>query len=104
MSVITQAPEKYMNQHVTVGGMADDAHQGAVVVLSDNMEVYVRGLSRWDKTLRRKGVKVTGFLRYDKIAPDPEVNAKGEVSHGMIGGVLILEEPKWEAWADWSPE
>jgi hypothetical protein len=84
-----------MGEMVTVIGIAENAHQGAVVTLSDGNEVYVDGLRWWDNGLLRERVMVTGTLREKKLAPDPEDNG-GIVSHGMFGESLVLEGPTWE--------
>jgi len=97
--MIETNPKHLVGQSITVAGLAENAHQGALVTLSDGSEVYVVGLRRWDKALLGKRVKVTGFLQRTKLAPDPDVNEKGEVSHGMYGSSLTLEEASWEALA-----
>lgn len=94
--MIETNPKQLVGQAITLAGLAENAHQGALVTLSDGSEVYVAGLRRWDKVLLGKRVKVTGRLQREKLAPDPEVNAKGEVSHGMWGSSLVLEEATWE--------
>jgi hypothetical protein len=94
--MIETNPKQLVGQSITLAGLAENAHQGALVTLSDGCEVYIVGLRRWDKAVLGKRVSVTGRLQRDKLAPDPEVNAQGEVSHGMFGSSLILEEATWE--------
>lgn len=94
--MIESNPKQLVGQAITLAGLAENAHQGALVTLSDGSEVYVAGLRRWDRALLGKRVKVTGRLQREKLAPDPEVNARGEVSHGMWGSSLVLEEATWE--------
>lgn len=89
-------PTAHLNQTITVQGVARDAHAGAVVLLSDGTPIFIGGLQSWEPALEWKTVRATGTLRDGKMAPDPEVNAKGEVSHGMYGDALVLEHAKWE--------
>lgn len=94
--MIDTDPTKYLGQTVTLVGVARDAHAGAVVLLSDGTPVYVAGLDSWDVRWDRRRVKVTGVLRERKLAPDPEVGPHGEVSHGMEGDALVIDDAKWE--------
>lgn len=94
--ILDTDPTQYLDQVVTLEGTARDAALGAVVLLSDGTPVFVQGLDAWDTRWDRKRVRVTGMLRSRKMAPDPEVNDKGEVSHGMFGDSLVLEEATWE--------
>ncbi len=94
--MIETNPKQLVGQSITLAGLAENAHQGALVTLSDGSEVYVAGLRRWDKSLLGKRVKLTGRLQREKLAPDPEVNDRGEVSHGMWGSSLVLSEATWE--------
>ncbi len=89
-------PTGMMDQEVTLLGTARNAHAGALVVLSDRKTIYVLGLQSWPKELDRKQVRVTGTLRRTKLAPDPEVNDEGEVSHGMKGRVTVVADASWK--------
>ena len=93
--MIETDPQHLVGQSITVVGLAEDAHQGALVTLSDGSDVYVGGLPYWNKALLKKRVRVTGLLRRDKLAPDPEVDGQ-LVSHGMFGSALVLENATWE--------
>ena len=86
-----------VNQSITLVGIARDAHAGAVVLLEDGTPVFIKGLASWDDNWNRKQIKITGVLRERKLAPDPEVNEKGEVSHGMEGDAWVLENATWVA-------
>lgn len=99
MSVIDSKPDKSLfGTKVTVVGVARNAHSGGVVMLSDRRTIFVDGLEYgWDDPWNGVKVQVTGTLNLRKLAPDPEVDADGAVSHGMHGSVLILDEPAWEA-------
>jgi len=94
--MIEANPRAFLGHSITVVGNAENAHQGAIVTLSDSSEVYVLGLRRWEKALLGKRLEVTGLLRSRKLAPDPDVNEQGEVSHGMFGSSLILEDATWK--------
>ncbi len=89
-------PKGMHDQELTLQGTARNAHAGALVVLSDRRTIYVGGLQEWPEALDRKTVRVTGVLRRRKLAPDPEVNSKGEVSHGMQGSVTVVDDATWE--------
>lgn len=89
-------PKGMLDQQVTLVGTADNAYVGALVVLSDSTTIYVGGLDEWDEALYGKEVRVTGTLRKRKLAPDPEVNEKGEHSHGMHGRVTVVDDATWE--------
>ncbi len=94
--IVDSFPGHLLGQQITAVGQAFDAHQGAVVLLSDRTPLYVAGLDCWDDAFLRKQVRVSGVLRRGKLAPDPTVNAKGEVSHGMEGEDFIIEQASWE--------
>ena len=89
-------PTHMLNQRVTLVGIARDAHSGAAVLLSDGTPIFVEGLDEWDEAWDRKRIKIEGLLTERALAPDPEVNAKGEVSHGMFGDALVLRSATWE--------
>lgn len=95
--MIERDPSEFVEQLITIAGAAENAHQGALVTLSDGGVVYVAGLRRWDLRLLGKRVKVTGRLRRHKLAPDPEVGPQAGVTHGMFGSSLVLENAVWEA-------
>ncbi len=89
-------PSAHVGQQVTLEGTAFDAFSGAVVMLSDDMPVYVSGLEEWDDHLFRKRVHVTGTLRERELAPDPETNDAGEHSHGKPGSDYVIDDASWE--------
>ncbi len=94
--ILNTDPTKHLDQVVTLEGTARDAALGAVVLLSDGTPVFIRGLDGWEARWDRRRVRVTGVLRSQKLAPDPEVNDQGEVSHGMFGDALVVEDATWE--------
>lgn len=81
---------------ITIQGTARNAHAGALVVLSDHTTIYVLGLQEWTDQVHRATVRVTGNFIRTSLAPDPEMNAKGEHSHGMQGKVSVLADATWE--------
>jgi hypothetical protein len=93
--VIDRNPAAHVGQNITIEGVAHDAKLGAVILLSDRTPVYIKGLDSWDDALFKKRLQVTGRLRRRKLAPDPEVNAAGEVSHGAFGDDYILDGATW---------
>jgi hypothetical protein len=84
-----------LNQAVTLVGMARHAHSGAVILVQGG-PIYIEGLAEWPHDLDGKNVRVTGVLRDKKLAPDPVVDEKGAVSHGMFGSAYVIENPVWE--------
>jgi hypothetical protein len=79
----------------TIVGTAANAALGAVVVDEQGDVYYLDGLAEWDDALLDRRVEVTGTLRRKKLAPDPVVGPGGEVSHGMKGTALVLDNPTW---------
>lgn len=93
--IIDADPWKLVGQTVTIGGVARDAAEGAMVLLKDRTPVYVKGLYSWDDALDRKQVVVTGTLRLAG-GSEPLVNAKGEHSSGSDGDMLVIEDATWK--------
>jgi hypothetical protein len=94
--IIDADPWHLVGQQVTLAGTARDAHEGAVVLLSDRTPVYVKGLFSWDDALDRKKIVVTGTLRLSAGSNEPLVNAAGEHSHGSEGDMLVIEDATWK--------
>jgi hypothetical protein len=89
-------PKEHRGADITIQGTARNAMAGALVVLSDHTTIYVLGLDEWDDATHRATVRVTGTLTRSELAPDPEVNDKGEHSTGMQGKVTVLAGARWE--------
>ena len=89
-------PSEHLNENVVLVGVAENAKAGAVVLLADQTAVFIENLDYWDKKSYKKKMKVAGALRSRKLAPDPVVDAAGNVSAGMSGEALILEGARWE--------
>jgi hypothetical protein len=83
-------------KQVKVTGMARDAKLGAVVIDDAGATWYVEGLERWESRLSGKRVQVSGVARERKLAPDPTVGPKGEVSAGMVGTSRVITRPMWQ--------
>lgn len=88
-------PTEFLDQAVTLVGIARNAAAGAMVLLSDGTPVFIRGLTSWDRALDRKQVKVEGIQRQTPPR-GPLSNAKGEHLHGSGGEELVLEGAVWE--------
>jgi hypothetical protein len=86
---------QHVDQQVTLDGVAMDAFSGAVVMLADNIPIYVDGLDEWDDALFKKRLHVSGTLRRRQLGADPGPNAKGEYSHGKFGAELVIEDATW---------
>jgi hypothetical protein len=95
-SVVDSFPGAYLDQTITAVGEAHDAHQGAIVLLSDRTPLYLAGLDEWDDAYLRKQVRVSGVLRRKQVGGGPLVNENGEHLHGMSGGIFVVEDPTWE--------
>lgn len=95
--IIDADPWKLIGQEVTLAGIARDAAEGAMVLLSDRTPVYVKGLFSWDDALDRKKVEVTGTLALSGGSDEPLVNDQGEHLHGSAGDLLVIENATWKA-------
>jgi hypothetical protein len=94
--IVDADPWHLVGQQVTLAGVARDAAEGAMVLLSDRTPVYVKGLFSWDGALDRKKIVVTGTLRLSGGSDEALVNDKGEVSHGSEGDMLVIEDATWK--------
>ena len=93
---LQQDPSAHVGQRVVLVGTARDAQAGAVVMLGDGTPVFIAGLRGWDDAWDRKRIRVTGTLRDRSLAPEPEVDEKGQQSPGMEGDALVIDEATWE--------
>jgi hypothetical protein len=82
-------------QTVTIEGTARNAALGAVIVKKSNEPVYIDGLTEWPPDALGKPVRAKGVLKEKKLAPDPVVDEKGNISHGMAGLATVLEKAEW---------
>jgi len=94
--IVDADPWHLVGQEVTLAGVARDAAEGAMVLLSDRTPVYVKGLYSWDDALDRKQIVVTGTLRLGG-GDEPLVDAQGQHAHGASGDMLVIENASWKA-------
>ena len=86
--------EKLLGQNVVLKGTAKDAKGGAVLITSDNNVIYIKDFDFWPSDLIDKNISVSGFLKSDKIIPDPVTDKDGSISCGAYGDQLVLEDAK----------
>ncbi|HUQ01289.1 MAG TPA: hypothetical protein VM261_02285 [Kofleriaceae bacterium] len=94
--IIDADPWNLIGQEVTLSGIARDAVEGAVILLSDGTPVYVKGLFSWDDALDRKRLLVTGTLRMSGSSDQPLVDAQGNHRQGSEGDRLVIENATWK--------
>ncbi|MFX1258603.1 MAG: hypothetical protein ACFFAN_12130 [Promethearchaeota archaeon] len=87
--------EKLLGQRVSLVGTAKDAKGGAVLLISNEDPIYIKGLSFWSAELIDKQVSAIGVLKKEKIIPDPKIDENGSISQGAIGIQLVLEKAKY---------
>ncbi len=85
-----------MGKTVTLHGTARDAKGGAVLLLPNNVPIYIEGLPCWSNEFFGKEVSVTGVLREKKLIPDPYIAPDGGISQGAVGTQQALEKAKWK--------
>lgn len=94
-SFVDSFPGHLLGQTITAVGVADNAFSGAILVLADNTPLYIAGLDKWEPSLEKQTLKVTGTLTRGKLAPDPTPGPGGVQRHGMQGGVFIMNDASW---------
>ena len=87
--------EKLIGQKITIIGIAKDAKGGAVLLTSDKVPIYIKGLDSWSPELFNKQLKVTGMLKEEKFIPDPIIDENGSISTGAYGDQLVLEDAEF---------
>ena len=87
--------EKLIGQKITILGIAKDAKGGAVILTSEKVPIYIKGLDSWSQELYDKQLKVTGVLKEEKFIPDPEIDENGSISTGAYGDQLVLEHAEF---------
>jgi len=90
---------QYLEQPLTVTGLARDARAGAIVLPvgdhEDKRPVYVAGLKTWGDQEGRT-VSVSGILRLRAIIAIATVDKEGSVSHGLDDAVFVIDDPSWK--------
>lgn len=82
--------EKLIGQKITIKGIAKDAKGGAVILISENVPIYIKGLDSWSPELFDRRLKVIGVLKEEKFIPDPVIDEDGSISTGAYGDQLVL--------------
>ena len=82
--------EKSIGQKITILGIAKDAKGGAILLTSEKVPIYIKGLDSWSPELYDKQLKVTGVLKEEKFIPDPVIDEDGSISTGAYGNQLVL--------------
>lgn len=88
--------EKLRDKTVTLKGTARDAKAGAVILIEDNVPIYIRGLHGWPDELFGMQVSVSGLLKLVKLIPDPVMTEDGGHSTGAWGKNWVLENAEYE--------
>ncbi len=87
--------EKLIGQKITLKGIAKDAKGGAVILTSEKVPIYIKGLDSWPPELFDKQLEVTGVLNEEKFIPDPVIDEDGSISTGAYGDQLVLENAEF---------
>lgn len=87
--------EEFIDQRITLHGIAKDAKGGAVLILAEEIPIYIEDLASWSPELFGKHIEVIGILRKKKLIPDPRIDENGGISQGAIGMQLVLENAEY---------
>jgi len=87
--------KKLIGQKITIFGIAKDAKGGAILLTSEKVPIYIKGLDYWSPELFDKQLKVTGVLKEEKFIPDPVIDEDGSISTGAYGDQLVLENAEF---------
>ncbi|MFB8006017.1 hypothetical protein [Nocardia sp. NPDC056000] len=85
--------DEFLNDTVTLFGLADNAMFGAVVVCGPNSHVYVEGLHEWSDDDRFKSVEITGVLVLE--GDDMDLDSEEIPVHGL-GRHYVVKDAQWE--------
>jgi hypothetical protein len=89
-------PLSNLGKTVTLQGTAHDAKGGAVLMIPNDVPIYIENLPCWPDDVFGKQVSVTGVLRKKKLIPDPYISPDGGISQGAIGTQTVLENAEWK--------
>ncbi|WP_406280955.1 hypothetical protein OH799_15725 [Nocardia sp. NBC_00881] len=86
--------EEYLNEEVTLFGIAENSMYGAIVMCGPRSLVYIDGLDEWSGADEYKTVEVSGTLVAE--GDDADLYTEdGAVKHG-VGRRYILKDSTWE--------
>ncbi|MQY25465.1 hypothetical protein [Nocardia aurantia] len=86
--------EQYLNEPVTLFGVADNVDAGAVLWCGPRDLVYIAGLSEWPTGDVNSGFEVSGVLIAEGDDADLR-NESGEAMHG-VGRRYLVRDATWE--------
>jgi hypothetical protein len=75
---------------ITVRGTARTGAAGALILVPDELPVYLGGLRRWPAEVEGVDVEVTGTLRIQEAQVE-----SGARVHGLADDVRVLEDATW---------
>ncbi|MCU1640797.1 MAG: hypothetical protein JWN03_1072 [Nocardia sp.] len=84
--------EDYLNEEVTLFGIAENSIYGAIVMCGPRSLVYVDGLQEWGE-VEDKTVKITGIVVAE--GDDGDLRTEEGVKHG-VGRRYILKDATWK--------
>jgi|688.fasta_scaffold157171_2 hypothetical protein len=61
--------DKYLNQSISIYGLASNAKMGALIELSDSSVVWIDGLQNWPSKYYSRHIKVRGVLVKEEFYP-----------------------------------
>ena len=92
--------EGSVGKKTVLEGKAFDAKAGAVIIIGDNIPIYISEMSDWPSEVLGKTVKVKGTLRYKEYIPVATVDGTGAVSQGIDPEGdprdYVMEKAEWE--------
>jgi hypothetical protein len=77
---------------ITVRGTARTGASGALILVPDELPVYLGGVRRWPAELEGVEVEVTGTVRVQEAQVE-----SGARVHGLTDDVRVLEDATWSA-------
>ena len=80
--------DKYLNQRISIYGLASNAKIGAIIELSDSIVVWIDGLQNWPQKYYSKHITVKGVLTKEEYYPIVIEDADSLVYHA---GVTVLK-------------
>ncbi|MFX1238477.1 MAG: hypothetical protein ACFE8P_12255 [Promethearchaeota archaeon] len=87
--------EEFLDQQVTLYGIARDAKGGAVLITAEEIPIYIENIASWPPELHYKKITAIGVLKKKKLIPDPKIDKNGGISQGAIGMQLVLEKAEF---------